>query len=837
MIKNLTIRQRMMYFILGTTIIIYLIAFGLIANRIQDQAIIEGQKLATVAVKEKAEEIKKVLNEDLAIARTMAIAVKSYISLPIDQRNQLRKTLMLDVLKSNDKYDAVWMSYEKWAIDPKWNKTHGRERATYYMKGGEINEHVRLDNLDADPESGLYSEIKKYKYETIGEPYEFQAYGGSTDQKLLGISPTVPFMVNGRFAGLIGTDMFLDNFKAMSNIDFYERGFAFLVSNNGTIITHKNSELANTLLDSMGVGKKEALQVMKNVREGKQFSFQTFDDYYNEETFFAFEPIMIGDSQTPWSVAIVVPISEITRSYKDSGFITMIIGILGLIILFFIVFYISNTISKSLQSAINVLTRLSQGDVSITEELYVKGQDELSQIARSVNSLVADLKLKANFAERIGEGELKAEFKQSGENDILGKSLLLMRENLRKVIDETQIIVNKAGKDGDLSARVTIMDNHGAWSEFGTSLNKLLETISIPFNKVNEIVNAMAAGDLTKSYDIDAKGDIANLADNLNLALTSLSELITQIAEVANVVESNSTDMLTTSEEMNLNTTEIASSISEMSNGAQNQVMKVDEASSLVEGILKSSSEMGEQAVSINEAANGGMKNSEEGMTLVKKMGFSMSDISAFSTDTYNSIKVLTKRSDEISSVLSVITDIASQTNLLALNAAIEAAQAGDAGRGFAVVAEEIRKLAEGSRTSAKEIEKLIRNVQNDVQTASSAINMMKASVDSGEAASKSASAAFTSIIQSSSDTLLMSEEINKRVESQLTDIRSVVAITESVVVIAEQTAAGTEEIASSASELSSGMSGYGERNQELNKLAKELIEKVSKFTLENDVL
>ncbi|MEO9964989.1 MAG: methyl-accepting chemotaxis protein [Reichenbachiella sp.] len=523
-------------------------------------------------------------------------------------------------------------------------------------------------------------------------------------------------------------------------------------------------------------------------------------------------------------------IAEKNASLDRVENITILLTILSIILGAVCSYIVTSSIAKPIRLLNENIQRMGQGELPKFD--FKTSSDEVGDMTRSLDHLRENLENTSNFARNIGNGMLEVEYEALSEQDVLGKSLLAMRDNLLEVISETREVVSQAGANGDLKARIDLGEKAGAWKELSSSINNLLLSIATPVLAVNRLVNAMAIGNLTERLTDDVKGDFRNLFDNLNKALDTLNDFLGQIADNAVAMNSSSEEMQVTSHEMASSTSEIAAAIGQMSSGAQTQVGKVDESSQLIEGILSSSSEMGQKAERINSAAKVGVDNSEEGTKMVEKVVTNMTEIAEYSDKTNQSMTVLTDRSNQITKMLAVISEIAAQTNLLALNAAIEAAQAGDAGRGFAVVAEEIRKLAESSRSSAKEIEMLVLGVQSDTKDAAKVIETMHESVIAGNKTSLQVSEAFKKITEASHKTLDSSEEILDAAQNQIRDINNVVNITEGIVVIAEQTASGTEEVAASASELSSGMDNYNLRAQELSKIANKLKSGVEKFSL-----
>jgi methyl-accepting chemotaxis protein len=459
------------------------------------------------------------------------------------------------------------------------------------------------------------------------------------------------------------------------------------------------------------------------------------------------------------------------------------------------------------------------------------------KIGNEVTSFRIGFQAASQFIDNLKQGNFDAQLQLNGvvlDGDIatVAQDLEALRATLKQVMTEVSRVVTMAGNEGQLRERLKLTDVKGTWKELVDSLNSLLINVSEPILEINRIITALSMGDLTQCFNMAANGDIKDMANALNIAINNINKLIRHIEGNALTVANSSGQMLEKAEIMKVITVEVSSAISQMAEGAQEQAIRTDESSKLVEGILKSANDTGTKAEVITNAAEKGQKSCQDGLKIIKNVVTNMSDITNSATITSNSIEVLTNRSEEISRTLRVITDIASQTNLLALNAAIEAARAGDAGRGFAVVAEEIRKLAEDSRKSAVDIERVIKDVQKDTNAAAKAIDKMKDSVVSGTSATKDAEAVFEDIHTFSNETLTLSKQVLEATKEQKGAIGVVVKNIEKIVVVAEETASGTNEIASSSQELNQSMTEVSSTGKNLSAIAEQLKESVAQFKL-----
>ena len=240
----------------------------------------------------------------------------------------------------------------------------------------------------------------------------------------------------------------------------------------------------------------------------------------------------------------------------------------------------------------------------------------------------------------------------------------------------------------------------------------IIRTLGGDPGTASAVVKRIASGDLTTQVDVDA-GDQHSLLANIRTMQDTLRGMISTIIGNAQQVSSAANQLLSASEE-------VADRARQQSDAASSMAASVEEMAVSIDQVTENAAE----AHGISEESR---SISEEGSTVIHNAANEMRLISEAVQSSSNIVEELGHQSNQITSIVNTIKEIADQTNLLALNAAIEAARAGEQGRGFAVVADEVRKLAERTSLSTTEIGSMVSKIQSGTK---SAVSSMQAGVE-----------------------------------------------------------------------------------------------------------
>ena len=246
----------------------------------------------------------------------------------------------------------------------------------------------------------------------------------------------------------------------------------------------------------------------------------------------------------------------------------------------------------------------------------------------------------------------------------------------------------------------------------------------------NPIIKATSLIDKTAKFDLiydktlepllknqDETGMMVRAIGNMRKLLRNIVKELTQDAaatsEYAYVLATATNEASESINNISKATEELAQAASEQAAITQDGLMKLLDLSKELDIVISSSS-------FVKETLNETNKLSKDVMFSIENLQYQFKVNNGISQEVTSSIDLLANKSESIGKIINTIKYIAEQTNLLALNAAIEAARAGEQGKGFAVVAEEIKKLSEQTSISTKDIEKIINEIQVDIDNAKS---------------------------------------------------------------------------------------------------------------------
>ena len=355
-------------------------------------------------------------------------------------------------------------------------------------------------------------------------------------------------------------------------------------------------------------------------------------------------------------------------------------------------------------------------------------------------------------------------------------------------------------------------------------------------NYINKLTNAaqkVSLGDLrVEISNSGAKGEIGILMNSFKEMVMNLRNLVRQTQDSSLDLSSSAQQIASSAEQMNAAVQQVSSTVQQMAKGSQVQAQALEETNEIIEQASITMNELATKARLAEEASISVGKIADSGSKSAVDAADKMSKIIHVSEQSSEKIKDLAQRTDQITSVLSVIRKIADQTNLLALNAAIEAARAGEAGRGFAVVADEVKRLAVGSAKSSEEIAHLIKQIQEDAKLTVQTIEEGTQEISEGITVIDKALQALNTISAKVQDLNTNVVEVSVSSKSQLSAMEQLRKKVSDIAAVAEENAAATEEASAATEQQTAGMQEITNTAKHLANLGEDLKKIVVKFTL-----
>lgn len=441
-------------------------------------------------------------------------------------------------------------------------------------------------------------------------------------------------------------------------------------------------------------------------------------------------------------------------------------------------------------------------------------------------------KLSPDIADKV----LKQGQTYAGRAEILGQAYITYYKPLPGP-DERPVGVLFAGKS--MTEAVAARDKVAWTSGLIAAAVMLLVIFAASFaasqitRPIKQMVSAMvrvAAGDLTQSVHVETKDELGLLAEGFNKMIEELKGLIKQVNSSAETLASASGILTVNGEQSAQAASHVADTIANVAHNTLQQSTAVAHTSTVIAGMAEGMQLVAANAEEVAGLAEKSAAAANDGERSIQRAVTQMDTIEATVTHSAQVVADLGKRSQEIDTIVGMIAGIAAQTNLLALNAAIEAARAGEQGRGFAVVAEEVRKLAEQSTQSTKQIAGLIGGIQQDTVNAVNAMTSGSAEVRTGLTLVAEAGRTFSDIAALIGQVLAQAQKISSAIGGLADSSQSIVSSVRDIETSSQSIAGQTETVSAATEQQLASMQEIAASSQALVKLAEELHQNVNKF-------
>ncbi|HZJ73797.1 MAG TPA: GAF domain-containing protein [Perlabentimonas sp.] len=479
---KLNLQRKIIITVVGVSAIVYAIALGYVSISAKKVAIADAIAVTQTTAEKYASDMRSLLEKDLVTAQTLANSVKSYTLMPNEQWREVFPFIYYEVMVNNPHLLSVWDSWELSVIDKSYTKSYGRYKNEVWREDGSIESKSSLASLDGDSEA--YARLKAGKKERVENPY-FSNFTGNEKDNILMTSIMAPLVEDENYIGVIGLDIALETYHDIARqIRPFEKSYAFLLSNDLRYVAHPD---INKLGESVTIDYEIIFNnhgAAERIVNGQEITFWD-NDIDNTYSYFSLTPIVIGKTGSPWSLAVVVPQSVMLAQANKNFYISLLVGLIGLILITTIIVFFSRSIFSPVITITSTLKRMAKGAIAQDMILEVSSTDEIGEMTNALNITTKALSNKVGFATQIGQGNLDTDIEMLSDEDSLGKALVDMRNNLRQADEDNK--------------KRAIEDNQRRWANEGLAkfgellrqnndnIEKLSKTI------IRELVNKLEA--------------------------------------------------------------------------------------------------------------------------------------------------------------------------------------------------------------------------------------------------------------------------------------------------------------------------------------------------------
>lgn len=345
----------------------------------------------------------------------------------------------------------------------------------------------------------------------------------------------------------------------------------------------------------------------------------------------------------------------------------------------------------------------------------------------------------------------------------------------------------------------------------------------------------MSEGDFTRDVPeefLKMKDENGELAHIFKVITNNMRELIGEVQNSSTIVLDAANSLDSGTNQSTDAAHEVAEAIEEISRGTEEQMQSAEESAKAMEDMAEGVQQVATSANLISEKTDEMDERSQVGQETVDEAISQMEQIQKETQMTKSVIENLDESTDQIGSIVDIITDISEQTNLLALNATIEAARAGEHGQGFAVVSNEVHKLADETKDSALNIQQLVKTIQENTVQATETMDKSESEVKVGMERIVAVRTVFNQIIASIQEIVGEIDELATIAEEMSAMSEETAAASEEIANAAEVASGNTQQVAAAAEEQLATMEDMKHTSHNLKDMATELNNLVNEFRI-----